>query len=150
MTEAEFALRILVGAVCGVIVGVERAHAHKIVGVRTLGLIGLSSALLVAAAQRAGVDPSATSRVLQGLVTGVGFLGAGVILHGRGDSQPHGLTTAAAVWGCCISGAVAGLGEIAAALAVTAAMVCILGFGGRVDRILGARPHTDSDTDLTP
>lgn len=136
MTDADLALRVLVGTGCGVALGVERARAHKIVGVRTMGLLGLATALIVAVVSRTGGDQGAVSRVVQGLLTGVGFIGAGVIL--RGARHPHGLTTATAIWGCCIVGVVAGAGETAAAAFATLAMVVLLALGDRIDRRLGA------------
>src|SRR5262245_14777994 len=106
MSLEEFALRVGVAALCGVVLGYERAHSHKNTGMRTLGLVGMGAGLLVAALQHAGASVDTTARVVQGLLAGVGFLGAGVILHGRGDERPHGLTTAATVWITSILGVV--------------------------------------------
>lgn len=146
MTELEFALRVAVGAFCGVLIGAERARDHKATGMRTLSLVGLASALLVVAVQStAGGNADAQSRVIQGLVTGVGFLGAGVILHEARDARVQGLTTAASVWVTSILGIVAGLGEIGAALisALVVAVVLLLGQG--VDRAIARRFGSDDD-----
>jgi putative Mg2+ transporter-C (MgtC) family protein len=98
VTSQEFALRVCIAALCGVLLGYERAHHHKNTGMRTLGLVGLGAGLPVAALQQVGAGLDDVGRVIQGLLAGIGFLGAGVILHSRGDDRPHGLTTAATVW----------------------------------------------------
>jgi putative Mg2+ transporter-C (MgtC) family protein len=84
--------------------GLNRELHNKPTGLRTLGLVGLGSALAVLAVAD---DPQADiSRVIQGVITGVGFLGAGVILHRPADNKVHGLTTAATIWvtgaGCAV------------------------------------------------
>ncbi|HEU5294225.1 MAG TPA: MgtC/SapB family protein [Burkholderiaceae bacterium] len=139
MSAEEFALRVLVATLCGVLLGYERAQSHKNTGMRTLGLVGLGAGLLPAALQHAGASYDSTARVIQGLLAGIGFLGAGVILHGRGDDRPHGLTTAAAVWITSILGVVAGIGQIGPALAVAVLAFVILWLGARVDRAIEAR-----------
>jgi len=145
MNLDEFALRVCVATVCGVVLGYERAQSHKNTGMRTLGLVGLGAGALMAALQHAGASFDTTGRVIQGLLAGIGFLGAGVILHGRGDERPHGLTTAAAVWITAILGVVAGVGELVAALVVAALAFTILRLGARVDRALEARRTAGSD-----
>jgi len=133
MSELDFALRVAAGGLCGVLIGAERARDHKATGMRTLSIVGLSAALLVSAA---GADTGDQSRVIQGLIAGVGFLGAGVILHGAGDARVHGLTTAAAVWVTTILGAVAGVGRVWAALISALVVVVVLLLGQRVDRAI--------------
>lgn len=103
--EIEALLRLLAAAGCGMAVGVNRELRGKPTGMRTLGLVGLGAALVALSAMRvegmAG-HPDATSRVVQGIVqgvmTGIGFLGAGVVLRDRDRMEVHGLTTAATVW----------------------------------------------------
>ena len=134
VTSQEFALRVCIAALCGVLLGYERAHHHKNTGMRTLGLVGLGAGLPVAALQQVGAGLDDVGRVIQGLLAGIGFLGAGVILHSRGDDRPHGLTTAATVWLTSILGVVAGIGEIGVAIIVAAVAFLILKLGARVDR----------------
>lgn len=146
MTELDLAVRVAAGTFCGVLIGAERARDHKATGMRTLSLVGLGAALLVGAVQLAsGDDASAQSRVIQGLITGVGFLGAGVILHRAGDQAVHGLTTAAAVWVTTILGIVAGVGQIGAALTGALLVVVVLLLGERVDRAVARRFGSDDD-----
>jgi len=134
-----------VATLCGVVLGYERAHSHKNTGMRTLGLVGLGAGALTAALMHAGASFDTTARAIQGLLAGIGFLGAGVILHGRGDDRPHGLTTAAAVWVTSILGVVAGVGEIAAALIVAALAFAILKLGARVDRAVETQSESRPD-----
>lgn len=141
MSEFDLALRVAIGTLCGVLIGAERARDHKATGMRTLALVGLGAALLVAAVDFAsGGNIDAQSRVVQGLITGVGFLGAGVILHGATvNEQVHGLTSAAAVWVTAILGITAGIGQIWAALAGGFFVVAVLLLGGRVDQAVARR-----------
>ena len=101
----EVALRLAAAVITGMVIGLDREWRGKTVGVRTLALVSLGSAFVclatvhVAALQN---RPDATSRVIQGVIqgvmTGIGFLGAGAILKGPDQQQAHGLTTAATVW----------------------------------------------------
>jgi putative Mg2+ transporter-C (MgtC) family protein len=95
-------LRLGAAILVGSVIGLNRELHHKPTGMRTLGLVALGSALAVLAVAQ---DPQAdVSRVIQGVITGVGFLGAGVILHRPTGSKVHGLTTAAIIWDYCIPG----------------------------------------------
>jgi putative Mg2+ transporter-C (MgtC) family protein len=101
-------VRLGAATVVGGMLGLNRELHHKPTGVKTLGLVGLGSALAVLAVAD---DPQADiSRVIQGVITGVGFLGAGVILHRATDSKVHGLTTAATIWVTASLGVLCGIG----------------------------------------
>jgi putative Mg2+ transporter-C (MgtC) family protein len=119
----DVAVRLVVGTVAGGVIGFQRARQGKPVGIRTLGLIGLGAALAAVLGalpvHGLAVDISAPGRILQGILTGVGFVGAGVILHGRDNAYVHGLTTAAAIWFAAILGAAAGLGAVFPVLVAT-------------------------------
>jgi len=101
----EVGLRLAAAVITGMVIGLDREWRGKTVGVRTLALVSLGSALVclatvhVAALQN---RPDAISRVIQGVIqgvmTGIGCLGAGAILKGPNQHQAHGLTTAATVW----------------------------------------------------
>jgi len=100
----DMALRLVAAVVVGGALGLDREWRGKAVGVRTLALVSLGSALLAVSTVHYAAfanDIAATSRVMQGVIQGVmagiGFLGAGAVLSGR-DRQVHGLTTAATVW----------------------------------------------------
>lgn len=103
--EWDAMLRLLAATACGLLVGFNRDLKHKPTGMRTLGLVSLGACLVSLAALQAEplrVNPDAMSRVvqgvLQGVLTGVGFIGAGVVLKAPGDRRVRGLTTAATVW----------------------------------------------------
>ena len=138
MTLAEIAdlgARLALATACGVGVGLNRDLHHKPAGFRTFGIVSLGSALITLAAARiATADPSAASRVMQGILTGIGFLGAGVILRREGTSRVKGLTTAAAIWSTAILGVACGLAEYWLAAIGLLLMLLVLFVGGPVER----------------
>jgi len=102
---ADVALRLLAAAIAGMILGVDRKLAGKPAGMRTLGLVSLGAAVVaIATIEFADMErhPDALSRVIQGIIqgvlTGVGFIGAGVILQRERRGDVEGLTTAATIW----------------------------------------------------
>jgi putative Mg2+ transporter-C (MgtC) family protein len=109
---------------CGGLVGLERQLRGKVAGVRTSILICLSTALFVHLGASVAGPEADPARVLGQIVTGVGFLGAGVML--TRDGVVHGVTTAAVIWMLAAIGATIGLGYFAAALALSAVTVAIL------------------------
>lgn len=102
------AVRIMVAAIAGLAIGLERERLDKAAGLRTLALVSTGAAIFVLAALR--TMPQETVRMAAGIATGVGFLGAGVILQERG--QILGITTAAAVWTTAALGVCAGAGQL--------------------------------------
>ena len=105
-------IRLSVAAVLAGIVGFERQAEGKSAGIRTHMLVGLGSALFVVVPLCGGMPLGDLSRVIQGVATGVGFLGAGAILKGGEKQQIHGLTTAASIWVTSASGLAVGAGYI--------------------------------------
>src|SRR5215813_11108582 len=95
-------LELGAATVIGAAIGLNRELHHKPTGLKTLSLVALGSALIVMAGRHAAGwsgNGTAESRVIQGVITGLGFLGGGVILRDSdGGSRVHGLTTAAAIW----------------------------------------------------
>lgn len=141
--EVNLILRLLAGMAAGVVIGIDRTRHRKTIGVRTFGLVGLGTAAITAAFAGADtLDPA--SRVVQGLLTGIGFLGAGVILH-RHDAPPIGLTTAAAVWVTAALGAAAGLGSWAVVITGTILALLLLLANERLERLFG-RPEDDASS----
>jgi putative Mg2+ transporter-C (MgtC) family protein len=109
-------LRLVLAAVLGAVLGFEREHASKAAGLRTHMLVSLGSALFVLASLQAGIQPGDLSRVIQGVVAGIGFLCAGAILKSPQDDQVRGLTTSAGLWMTAAIGMTAGLGREAIAV----------------------------------
>ncbi|WP_298243603.1 MgtC/SapB family protein [uncultured Bradyrhizobium sp.] len=146
MNELDDVLRLLVAAGTGLLIGIDRDMNDKPVGMRTLSLVALGSALVsisVIEFQNLRDHPDAISRVIQGVVagvlTGVGFIGAGVILHDGKAKTVHGLTTAATVWIAAGLGIACALGAwllVGAAITVTLLVLFVLGW---VERRLGLK-----------
>ncbi|HEY0287826.1 MAG TPA: MgtC/SapB family protein [Pseudomonas sp.] len=114
-------VRLLIVAILGGILGFEREHKGKAAGVRTHMLVAMGAALFVLVPRMAGADDAALSRVVQGIVAGIGFLGAGTILKGNeiNVSKVKGLTTAAGLWMTAAIGIAAGMGREATAVLST-------------------------------
>lgn len=132
----DIVLRLGSAAIMGGIIGLNRNLHGKPSGLRTVSVVGLGAATMVMLAGGDGGDPAAVSRVLQGLLTGIGFLGAGVILHQGSDHKVHGLTTAATIWVTACLGAACGIGAWSLALTAFGLIALILLFGGPVEKAM--------------
>lgn len=121
-------VRLLMAALLGGILGYEREHRGKAAGIRTHMLVCMGAALFVLVPRMAGADDAALSRVVQGIVAGIGFLGAGTILKDgvRSAAQVKGLTTAAGLWMTAAIGVAAGMGREATAVLSTLLALGIL------------------------
>ena len=137
--------RLLLATALGAVIGVNRELRQKPAGLRTHALVALGAGLLTIiglalTAFGGGHDPSAVSRLIQGIVTGIGFIGGGVILR-RDDSKGiHGLSTAASIWIVAAAGVAAGCGLWRSALITVTLALLILVAGGTVDRALHRAP----------
>lgn len=123
---ARIGVRLLFAAVLGGIIGFEREQKGKAAGLRTHMLVAIGSALFVIVVQFPDGSPADVSRVIQGLVAGIGFLGAGTILNARREQDIKGLTTAASVWLTAAIGVAAGLGRESTATLTTILAVLVL------------------------
>ncbi len=101
-------LRLGAAVLAGAVIGFDREVRRKPAGLRTMALVALGSAVFVVATATASTVDSA-SRVIQGVITGVGFLGAGSIIRGRTEESVRGLTTAASIWLAAAVGVACGL-----------------------------------------
>jgi len=125
-TLLDISLRLLLAAALGAGIGYQRERANKPAGLRTHMLISLGSALFTVVSIfgfSGTVDPS---RVAAGVVTGIGFIGAGVILRGVRGEHVVGLTTAASIWAVAAIGMAAGVGMYLIATVVTVIAVLVL------------------------
>lgn len=127
-------LRLLIAAILGGVLGYERERKGKAAGLRTHMLVALGAALFVIAPQQAGVSDNDMTRVLQGIIAGVGFLGVGTIIRGRGEGEAKGLTTAAGIWLTAAIGVAAGLGREATAVLATVLALVILALLPRIEK----------------
>src|SRR5678815_3241889 len=95
---AQIVLRMIAAVLFGFLVGMQREKAGKPAGIRTHMLVSLGTAVVVMACFGAGMNTDGLSRVIQGIVTGIGFIGAGTILKLTDKREIQGLTTAAGLW----------------------------------------------------
>ena len=127
-------IRLLLASILGGLLGFDRERAGKSAGLRTHMLVSMGSALFVLIPQQAGMSDAEISRVIQGLVAGVGFLGAGAIVKGKSEEDIQGLTTAAGLWLTAAVGLAAGMGrEVSAILGALLAFL-VLSTLARVSR----------------
>lgn len=124
-TDIECMLRLTVAVICGAAIGFERDRRGMPTGSRTLALVCLGACAAVIAALKAG-DSDGFSRVAQGVVTGIGFLGGGVILQSDSMKTIKGLTTAASIWLTAAIGLLAGTGDVELAGFVTVLALLVL------------------------
>jgi putative Mg2+ transporter-C (MgtC) family protein len=119
-------LRVFAAVLLGAIVGIERERAGKPAGLRTHMLVSLGTAVVVIACQDSGMSLDGLSRVIQGIVTGIGFIGAGTILKLNEQREIQGLTTAAGLWMTAAIGVAVGLGVLGLAVIGTLVTVLVL------------------------
>lgn len=103
--------RLLLAALLGGLLGFEREQRGKAAGIRTHMLVCMGAALFVLVPQQAAFEGDAMSRVIQGVVAGIGFLCAGTIITRRNEEEATGLTTAAGLWFTTAIGMAVGLGR---------------------------------------
>jgi len=127
-------LRLLMAMLLGGLIGYEREYRHKAAGLRTHMLVAMGAALFVLAPQQSGMPLPDLSRVLQGIVAGIGFLGAGAIIKLDRDQIIKGLTTAATIWTAAAIGIAAGMGREVLAIIATLVALFILVPLRRLDR----------------
>lgn len=121
----QISLRLFLAALLGGLLGYERERKGKAAGVKTHMLVAIGSAIFVMIPMQAGVTDIELSRIIQGIVAGIGFLGAGAIIKGNNDEHITGLTTAAGIWLTAAIGMTVGLGREATALLSTAFALAI-------------------------
>lgn len=145
LTPIYMVLRLLLAAAMGFVIGLGRERLHKAAGLRTHILVSTGSAIFVLAALNAGTTLDSTSRVIQGIVQGIGFLGAGTILKLSDRAEVQGLTTAASVWLTAAIGVSAGLGQIWLAIIGTALAWLVL---GPLNKLEVRKPRPPQDTPI--
>jgi putative Mg2+ transporter-C (MgtC) family protein len=134
--------RLGMAMVIGAAIGIERHLHDQAAGLRTHMLVSLAAALAILVVAPGGITTGgldAQSRVMQGVMTGVGFIGAGVILHSKQGHSIHGLTTAAAIWITAAFGALCGVGRFEPAVLGFLGVLLVLTVGGPIERSLRRR-----------
>lgn len=127
-------LRLVVALLLGALIGWERERRDSPAGLRTHMLVALGAAVFVLVPQLAGADLAELSRVLQGVIAGIGFLGAGAVLKLDDVRQIRGLTTAASIWATSAVGVTVGMGREGTALLTTLLVVVVLSLLLRLER----------------
>ncbi len=139
-------VRLSVALIIGAAIGLQRSITHRPAGVRTHMLVALGTALLLVTASDAGLSNSDLSRIVQGIITGIGFLGGGAILKLTQEHEIHGLTSAAGIWLTAGASAAAGLGQITAALIGLVMGLVVLRVVGHAEKQHAqARPGKDAE-----
>ena len=123
-------LRTVTAMLLGGIVGIQRERVGKPAGLRTHMLVCLGTAVVVLACLGGGMNLDGLSRVIQGIVTGIGFVGAGAILKLTDQREIQGLTTAAGLWMTAAIGVAVGLGALGLAVIGTVLTMIVLALEG--------------------
>jgi putative Mg2+ transporter-C (MgtC) family protein len=131
--------RLLTAMILGALVGAQRESIGKPAGLRTHMLVSMGAALFVLAPLEAGMELDGISRVIQGIVTGIGFIGAGAILKLQEKREIEGLTTAAGIWMTAAIGIAAGLGRWGLALVSTILTWITLSVIGKIETWMNQR-----------
>jgi putative Mg2+ transporter-C (MgtC) family protein len=138
---ARVTIRLVAAALLGGLVGAEREWLGKAAGLRTHMLVALASTLFVLAPAEAGLGPGDTSRIIQGVAAGIGFIGAGTILKRTDRDEIQGLTTAASIWLTAAIGIAVALGPLwLPVVSVMCALLILHVFGAIERRLGGTRP----------
>lgn len=143
-TITRITVRLVIAAVLGGILGYERELKGRSAGLRTHMLVAVGAALFVLGPLQSGMEIGDLSRVLQGVVQGIGFLGAGAIIVRSARREVEGLTTAANIWTTAGIGVIAGLGMEVTAVLSTAIVLVILAV---VPLVVPEQAKTDAQSD---
>ncbi|MFT0850147.1 MAG: MgtC/SapB family protein [Alcaligenaceae bacterium] len=127
-------VRLGIAALLGALIGYDRERRGKEAGLRTHMMVSLGAALFILVPLRAGMEIADASRVLQGIITGIGFLGAGAIIKQSEHAVIKGLTTASSIWVAAAIGIAAGMGSETTAILGTVAALFILVSVRRMER----------------
>jgi len=142
MTEVDFTSRLLLAAVLGAALGIERELRRRPAGLRTNILIAVGAALFTMVSLEFAGASGSSDRIAAQIVTGVGFLGGGAIL--RSGKSIHGMTTAATIWVNAAIGMAAGVGAMMIATTATLVTLIVLAALLPIERYFDQRAGIDS------
>jgi putative Mg2+ transporter-C (MgtC) family protein len=146
--DVDTAFRMVAAVVLGGAIGFNRDIHGKPTGIRAHALVSLGAAILMIAGSGphiGGAYPDAMSRVIQGIIAGIGFLGAGVILRGSSGLQVYHLVTASSLWVTTGIGVLSGMGAYLFAVIATVLVLLVLSMGLRLDRWLYGKAGIKED-----
>ncbi|KOV60562.1 MgtC/SapB family protein [Streptomyces sp. MMG1121] len=144
LTTFDFAVRLAVGVACGALIGVERQWRARTAGLRTNALVAVGATLFVLYSEAVG-DAGSPTRVASYVVSGIGFLGGGVILREGGGVR--GLNTAATLWCSAAVGVLAASGRLALCLIATATVLAVHVLLRPAGRLIDRVPQRDPDNE---
>lgn len=130
---AQLMIRLIAATVLGALIGIQRERSGKPAGFRTHILVSLGTTVFIVACSSAGMSQGDLSRIIQGVVTGIGFLGAGAILKLEQQKVIKGLTTAAGIWMTAAIGVAVGLGSLGVAIISTVLALIVLALLGSLE-----------------
>jgi putative Mg2+ transporter-C (MgtC) family protein len=130
---AQMLIRMVAAILLGFLVGMQREKVGKPAGARTHMLVCLGTAVVVLACAGMGMQYDAQSRVIQGIVTGIGFIGAGSILKLNQEREIQGLTTAAGLWMTAAIGIACGAGTVGIASLASVLTIVVLALAGVIE-----------------
>lgn len=144
--------RLGMAVVVGALLGINRQLRQKPIGLRTLSLVSLGACMLTLAMERYAIEhgsssADAASRVAQGIVSGIGFLGAGVILRGTDKTHVHNMTTAATIWIASTLGVACALAGWPVVLIGSGLAFLLLVAGEPIERVIARGQQTLDDDD---
>ncbi|HEX8639084.1 MAG TPA: MgtC/SapB family protein [Pyrinomonadaceae bacterium] len=140
---ARIIIRLTAATLFGAAIGLQREKWGKPAGLRTHILVTVGTTLFVMTGSIYGMSSEGLSRVIQGIVTGIGFIGAGSILKVEKERDIQGLTTAAGVWMTSAIGVTIGLGSLGLALIGTILTLIILTVAGRFEFLISKNQSKD-------
>jgi putative Mg2+ transporter-C (MgtC) family protein len=132
-------VRMSMAVLLGGLIGYDREKNDSAAGLRTHMLVALGAALFVLVPMQSGMEVADVGRVLQGIVAGIGFLGAGAIIKMNEREQIKGLTTAASIWATAAVGIATGMGREMTAIVATAFALVILGVLPGIERLVASK-----------
>lgn len=137
----EVLIRLFAATILGASIGINRDLHHKPAGLRVLAMVSLGSAMatimgMELCVHQATVSYDSLSRVIQGILQGIGFLGAGVIIRAQRGNDVHGMTTASSVWLTAVLGMTCGLGEWRLTVSGFLIAVFVLTMGRRIEKAI--------------
>jgi putative Mg2+ transporter-C (MgtC) family protein len=142
-------IRLIAATLLGAIIGIQRERVGKPAGLRTHILVTLGTTVFVLACSKFGMTSEGLSRVIQGIITGIGFIGAGSILKLSEERNIQGLTTAAGIWMTAAIGVAIGLGALGLAIMSTILTLIILALAGRLEFRINRQQAIENKRDDT-
>jgi putative Mg2+ transporter-C (MgtC) family protein len=137
-------IRLVAAAILGAVIGIDRERAGKAAGFRTHILVTLGTCVFVLAGSSYGMSSDGLSRLIQGIITGIGFIGAGSILKLDEEQQVQGLTTSAGIWMTAAIGVAVGLGSLGLAILATILTVIVLSLAVPIENQLDKKPKSSA------